>query len=244
MIIGTFNAINKIRNNIVVLILPTKFKQYYTSKKMKIVLFGDSITDMGRDRTSDFSAFSYGHGYSNVIASQLLKSNPLKYEIYNHGISGDRTVDLYARLKRDVWNVKPDVLSILVGINDVWHDLGENPNGVDIVRYEKVYRMMIEETKDRLPDLKFILAEPFVLKCTATEEKYNMLLKVKDYAKVVKRLAEEYSLHFLPLQKKLDEAAEKFGADKFLYDGIHPSLAGAGLIADEWLNLFKNKIEN
>lgn len=103
---------------------------------------------------------------------------------------------------------------------------------------------MIEETKDRLPDLKFILAEPFVLKCTATEEKYNMLLKVKDYAKVVKRLAEEYSLHFLPLQKKLDEAAEKFGADKFLYDGIHPSLAGAGLIADEWLNLFKNEVEN
>ena len=61
---------------------------------MKIVLFGDSITDMGRDRSSDLGAFSYGHGYSNVIASQLLKSNPLRYEIYNHGISGDRSVDL------------------------------------------------------------------------------------------------------------------------------------------------------
>ena len=74
---------------------------------MKIVLFGDSITDMGRDRSSDLGAFSYGHGYSNVIASQLLKSNPLRYEIYNHGISGDRSVDLYARIKRDVWNLKP-----------------------------------------------------------------------------------------------------------------------------------------
>lgn len=211
---------------------------------MKIVLFGDSITDMGRDRSSDLGAFSYGHGYSNVIASQLLKSNPLRYEIYNHGISGDRSVDLYARIKRDVWNLKPDVISILIGVNDVWHDLGENPNGVDIVRYEKVYRMIIEETKERLPDVKFILCEPFVLKGAATEEDYDMFLKVREYAKVVKLLAEEFSLHFLPLQKNLDEAAEKFGADKFLYDGVHPSLAGAGLIADAWLKLFKEEIDN
>ena len=139
-----------------------------------------------------------------------------------------------------MWNVQPNVLSILIGVNDVWHDLGENPNGVDIVRYEKVYRTIIEETKDRLPDVKFILCEPFVLKGSATEEQYADFLKVKDYAKVVKRLAEEYSLYFLPLQKILDEAAEKFGADKFLYDGVHPSLAGAGLIADAWLNLFRN----
>ena len=210
---------------------------------MKIVLFGDSITDMGRDRSSDLGAFSYGHGYSNVIASQLLKSNPLRYEIYNHGISGDRSVDLYARIKRDVWNLKPDVISILIGVNDVWHDLGENPNGVDIVRYEKVYRMIIEETKERLPDVKFILCEPFVLKGETTKEDYDMFLKVREYAKVVKLLAEEYSLHFLPLQKNLDEAAEKFGADKFLYDGVHPSLAGAGLIADAWLKLFKKEID-
>ena len=211
---------------------------------MKIVLFGDSITDMGRDRSADLGAFSYGHGYSNVIASQLLKSNPLRYEIYNHGISGDRSVDLYARIKRDVWNLKPDVISILIGINDVWHDLGENPNGVDIVRYEKVYRMIIEETKERLPNVKFILCEPFVLKGAATKEDYDMFLKVREYAKVVKLLAEEFSLHFLPLQKNLDEAAEKFGADKFLYDGVHPSLAGAGLIADAWLKLFKKEIDN
>ena len=207
---------------------------------MKIILFGDSITDMGRDRTSDMGAFSFGHGYSNIIASQLLKSNPLRYEIYNRGISGDRIVDLYARIKRDVWNIQPNVLSILIGVNDVWHDLGENPNGVDIVRYEKVYRTIIEGTKERLPDVKFILCEPFVLKGAATEEHYADFLKVKDYAKVVKRLAEEYSLYFLPLQKILDEAAEKFGADKFLYDGVHPSLAGAGLIADAWLNLFRS----
>lgn len=210
---------------------------------MKIILFGDSITDMWRDRNTDLGAFSYGHGYSNAITSQLTKENPLKYEIYNRGVSGDRSVDLYARIKKDVWNLSPDVLSILIGVNDVWHDLGENPNGVDIRRYEKAYRMIIEETKERFPDIKIILCEPFVLKGTATEEQFEQVEKVKDYARVVKQLAAEYGLFFLPLQEKLNEAAKKFGAEKFLYDGVHPSLAGAGLIADAWLKLFKEKVD-
>ena len=210
---------------------------------MKIVLWGDSITDMGRDRTSDLGAFSYGHGYSNAVAGQLTKENPLKYEIYNHGISGDRIVDLYARIKKDVWNLTPDVLSILIGVNDVWHDLGNCPNGVDIIRYEKVYRMIIEETKEKIPNVKIILCEPFVLKGEATKEKYESFSKVKEYAKVVKTLASEYNLYFLPLQKELDNEAEKFGAEKILYDGVHPSIAGARIIADEWIKLFKEAID-
>lgn len=117
---------------------------------------------MGRDRDADLCASSCGYGYPNAIAFQLIKSNPIKYEIYNRGVSGDRIVDLYARIKRDVWNVSPDVLSILIGINDIWHDLFENPNGVDVVRFEKIYRMIIEETKERLPNIKIVLCEPFV----------------------------------------------------------------------------------
>lgn len=87
------------------------------------------------------------------------------------------------------------------------------------------------------------MCEPFVLKGTATEERFKQFEKVKDYAKAAKQLAEEYGLYFLPLQERLNEAAEKFGAEKFLYDGVHPSLAGAGLIADEWLKLFKERID-
>ncbi len=209
---------------------------------MKIVLFGDSVTDAGRDRAADFYPSSYGYGYPNAIATQLIKSNPLKYEIYNRGVSGNRSVDLYARIKCDVWNVSPDVLSILIGVNDVWHDLGENPNGVDVVRFEKVYRMIIEETKTRLPNVKIIICEPFVLKGSATVENYDSFLRVKDYAKVAFNLAKEYGLYFLPLQEKLLAAAETFGAEKILYDGVHPAVAGAGIIADEWLNLFKGEI--
>ncbi|MBQ8323500.1 MAG: SGNH/GDSL hydrolase family protein [Clostridia bacterium] len=209
---------------------------------MKIVLFGDSITDAGRNRSVDYDKSSYGFGYPSFIAGELLAKDPNGYDIINRGISGNRVVDLYARIKADVWNLQPDVLSILIGINDIWHELGHG-NGVDLVRYEKIYRMLIEDTKERLPKLKIVICEPFVLEGAATKEKYAEFLEVKKYAKVAKRLAEEYGLYYLPLQETLDKAAEKYGAEKYLSDGVHPTVAGAKLIADEWLALFKKEIE-
>ena len=85
--------------------------------------------------------------------------------------------------------------------------------------------------------------EPFVLKGSATEENFDEFIKVKEYAAVVEKLAKEYGAYFLPLQKKMDEAAERLGAEYVLYDGVHPSVAGAKLIADEWLGLFYEKVD-
>lgn len=211
---------------------------------IKIVLYGDSITDMDRIREPNSGVRSYGFGYPFFIAGELFAENPNRYDIINNGISGNRVVDLYARIKRDVWNCEPDVLSILIGINDVWHDLKPNglANGVDIETYEKFYRMIIEDTVKRFPDIKIILLEPFYLKGSATAERYDFFQRVKEYAKIVKKLAGDYGLAFVELQNKFDLAAEKFGAEKYLYDGIHPDVAGAKLIADEWLKTFRNVI--
>ena len=209
---------------------------------MRILMYGDSITDAGRARENDFLLQSYGHGYVKFVAGQLLGEEPNKYEIINRGISGNRIVDLYARIKADVWNLNPDVLSILIGVNDVWHEIA-NKNGVDLDRFERMYRMMLDDTLTRFPNLKILLCEPFVLKGTATEEKYDEFLQVKEYAKVVKQIAKDYDTYFLPLQETIDKAAEKFGADKVLADGVHPAMTGAKLIADEWLKLFKAEIE-
>lgn len=211
---------------------------------MKILFFGDSITDMGRNRELNNSSdiWSYGAGYPVFVAGNLYSENPQKYEIINRGISGNRVVDLYARIKLDVWNLKPDVLSILIGINDIWHEIIQK-NGVEIDRFEKIYRIMIEDTKKALPNTKIVLCEPFVLQGSATEENFQRFSEVYKYAEVVKKLAEENGLYFLPLQNKLNEAAEKFGAEHYLYDGVHPMVAGAKLIADEWVKLFKEKIE-
>ena len=208
---------------------------------MKILFYGDSITDMGRNRECNDRAFGYGVGYVNSIASTLKYENPEAYEIINRGIGGNRIVDLYARIKADVWNHKPDLISILIGVNDVWHELyGEN--GVELNRFEKVYRMLIEDTKAQLPNVKFILCEPFVLKGTATEEKYEGFCEVKKYAAVVKKLAAEYEIPFVALQDKFDEVAKVHGGAHYLYDGVHPDVAGGKLIAEEWLKVFRKEV--
>ena len=208
---------------------------------MRILFYGDSITDMGRCREGEHPAFKMGMGYPNLVAGELAYEDPNGYEFFNRGISGNRIVDLYARIKVDVWNLQPDVLSILIGVNDVWHEI-EYENGVELDRWEKMYRTLITETLEKLPNLKIILCETFVLKGEATEGegRWEKFQGVKEYAKVAKKIAEDYGLQFVALQDKFDEAAEKNGATNYLYDGVHPAAAGAKLIANEWLKAFEN----
>lgn len=206
---------------------------------MKVLFFGDSITDMHRNRDT-MGVFSYGNGYVFFATGDLKKADP-NIEVVNRGISGNKVVDLYARVK-DVWNHQPDVLSILIGVNDVWHEISSQ-NGVEIDRFEKMYRMLIEDTLKVLPKVKIMLLEPFILKGTATELNFDKFLTVKEYAKVVKKLSEEYGLFFVPLQEAFEKGAEKNGAEKYLYDGVHPDILGARLIADCWLEVYDERVK-
>jgi len=208
----------------------------------KIVFFGDSITDAGRSKTVDFKEYSYGYGYVYDIVAEL-NTKTADTIIYNRGISGDRIVDLYARIKSDVWNLEPDVLSILVGVNDVWHEI-ESQNGVDIERFEKIYRMLLDDTIKRFPNIKIILMAPFVLHGVSTVEKFEQFEQVYEYAKVVKKIAGDYKITFIPLQDKLNSLENKFGNPHFLSDdGVHPTVAGAKVIADEWLKAYKEMVK-
>ena len=175
------------------------------------------------------------------VAGRLYEKSPVDYEIVNTGISGNRIVDLYARAKIDCWNHVPDLISILIGINDIWHEV-DRRNGVEPARFERIYRMLIEDTQARLPNTKLLLCEPFVLKGSATEAAWEQFSECHIYGEITKKLAEEYGLYFLPLQAKFDEAATKYGAENFLFDGVHPTVQGATLIACEWMKLFE-KIE-
>ena len=204
---------------------------------MKILFFGDSITDALREKNPTPYNSKFGTGFVMQIAGRLFERNPVGYEIINTGISGHRVVDLYARIKKDAWNYEPDMINILIGVNDVWHEINYQ-NGVELDRFEKVYRMLIEDTKKALPSTKIIINEPFVLKGSATEERFEEFLEVYKYAEVAARLAKEYGLYFLPLQKAFDAAAEKYGAATFLRDGVHPTVQGSVLIASEWIKLF------
>ena len=205
---------------------------------MKILFLGDSITDGLRNREENWQINRFGSGYVMQIAGRLFEKSLDGYEILNRGNSGDRVVDLYARVKKDVWNEKPDILSILVGVNSLWHEHFFQ-NGVEMERWERVYRMLIEDTKQELPNTKIILCEPFILHGEITDLNYELFSKIKEYAKVVECLAKEYGLYFLPLQDMINNAATQYGNSLILRDGVHPTVQGAVLIAKEWLKLFE-----
>ena len=162
----------------------------------------------------------------------------IKYDVINTGISGNRIVDLYARIKSGLWNHEPDVISILIGINDVWHEIARQ-DGVELDRYENIYRLLLKETKEKLPKAKIIICEPFVLCGSSTEEKFEEFLRVKDYAKVAKKLSDEFNTYFVPLQKVFDEKGALYGNNVLLKDGVHPTVKGAAILAEEWLKVFE-----
>ncbi len=207
---------------------------------MKILFQGDSITDAGRSRDNDLNI---GVGYPLLVKSSLGFELPGKYEFVNRGLGGNKIVDIYARLKYDIINLKPDVMSILVGVNDVWHEFRESPSGVDADKYFKIYDMLIEEVKSALPDIKIIIMEPFVLKASATEEKWDDFnAEVKKRAEMAKKISIKYNLPYIALQDGFDKLAKSIEASYWLADGVHPTAMGHEYIKNEWIKMFKTLI--
>lgn len=203
---------------------------------MKTILFqGDSITDAGRDKANDVHL---GFGYATLVKGTIGLDFPNKYTFINRGISGNRIVDVYTRIKNDILNLKPDIMSILIGVNDVWHEINHQ-NGVDAEKFFKIYDMLIEEIKKELPDIKIMILEPFVLKASATEENWDLFKsEVKLRAEKAKEIAKKHNLKFIPLQEKLGEAAKNAPNDYWLIDGVHPSACGHEIIKREWVKAF------
>jgi len=215
----------------------------------RIVFWGDSITDALRDRENENDKSGYtrvtGSGYVRLIESALGYDRPQEFEVLNRGISGNRIVDLYARIKADMINLEPDVVSILIGINDVGHEYSGH-NGVDAVKFEMVYDLIIQEIKEALPNVQILIMEPFILPGTTTittADKPNrwefFAAEVKLRREAAKRIAHKYGLLFVPLQDAFTQADEKTGQMGYwLGDGVHPNGAGHELIKRMWLNTF------
>ena len=199
-----------------------------------IVFQGDSITDAGRSYDNTLPANTFlGSGYVCTTAVDLAAYEPEKeWQVYNRGISGNRVVDLYARWKVDALNLRPDILSILIGVNDLWHEI-ELKNGVEVPRYDTFYRMIMDWTRKELPETKIILIEPFVLVTGSVTE--DWLDDINARREVVKKIAEDYGTLFLPAQSVFDEACKRAPASYWLQDGVHPTSWGHRLLADAWL---------
>ncbi len=213
-------------------------------KKNTILFQGDSITDGNRGRSEDPNHI-LGHGYAYIAAARLGFNHPEKnYHFINRGISGNTAPDLYARWQEDALYLMPEVISILVGINDASMEK-RAPEGMGKSKYEETLRLIISQTKELLPETRFILMEPFIMKTGNLEDSeyeklYEKLIKKQE---AVHNIVEEFSPVYVPLQKRFDDAAKIKPVDYWIWDSVHPTYSGHGLIADAWLNDTKTLFE-
>jgi len=206
-----------------------------------IILFqGDSITDSGRNKedNSNNNPRALGSGYSLLAGGALLeKYASLNLKIYNKGISGNKVYQLAERWEKDCLDIKPDILSILIGVNDIWHKLdGKYDGTVEIYRND--YIALLERTKRALPDVRLIICEPFAVPgVRAVDDKWYP--EFYSYQKAARDIAEQFGATFIPYQKIYDDAQKSAPGSYWTGDGVHPTLAGSQLMAHAWLSALK-----
>jgi len=214
-----------------------KKNKYSLFEKGNTVLFqGDSITDAGREKKKELpnSSGSFGHGYAFLAASALLNALPEKdLTIYNRGISGNKVYQLADRWQKDCIDLKPDVLSVLIGINDYWHFRdGKYDGTVEI--YENDFRKLLTSTKEKFPNIKLVICQPYaVINTRAVDETW--IEPVKTFQAAAKKIAKEFNAIWVPFQEVFDKAVKHAPATYWTADGVHPGMPGAQLMAEAWM---------
>lgn len=206
-------------------------------KKGDVILFqGDSITDAGRDRKNEGKANDarmLGRGYPHHLAGGLLETHRnLDLKIYNRGISGHKVPDLDARWQKDTLDLEPAVLSILIGVNDIWHKLNGRYDGTPEV-YRDGFAALLEKTKAALPNVQLVICEPFALRCGAVKD--DWFPEFDERRAFAKEVADGADAIWVPFQTMFDEAVNA-GTEPAYWgaDGVHPSVAGHALMAKTW----------
>ena len=206
-------------------------------KEGDVILFqGDSITDAGRDRKSEPHANNprgLGTGYPFLIAGGLLQAHAkLGLKVYNRGISGHKVPDLQNRWQKDTLDLQPAVLSILVGVNDIWHKFAGRYDGT-VADYGTGFTALLKQTREALPETTIVICEPFALRCGAVKDEW--FPEFDERRAVAKEVAKESGSLWVPFQTMFDEAiAAGTTPSYWAGDGVHPSLAGHALMAKTW----------
>lgn len=203
-------------------------------KNDRLLFIGDSITDVGRNRAD---GVSLGEGFPNLLAAQLIEKYPdHELMILNRGISGDRVIDLNNRWDEDCLALKPDVVTILVGINDVGFvvDAQPIPTTEELIQFEANYRILLKSLREKT-NAKIVLMEPFVLPYPADRVTWRDQLDPR--IQIVRHLANEFNTLLVPLDgllnaKGIASSFEEYTGD----DGVHPTLTGHKAIAEAWLS--------
>lgn len=202
----------------------------------RILFQGDSITDGNRGRNTDPNHI-LGHGYQALIGSRFGADFPDQRLVFiNRGISGNTVSDLAKRWQTDAIDLKPDILSILIGVNDLSHR-------VPAEDYEKQYDQLLADTLRALPNVQLVLCEPFGLPVgpkKANWEAYRAQILERDA--IVNRLGAKYHAPVVHFQKTFEDATNRAPADYWIWDGTHPTYAGHQLLADEWVRTVRTSL--
>jgi lysophospholipase L1-like esterase len=200
----------------------------------RILFQGDSITDGGRGRNGDPNHV-LGHSYAFLIAARYGASYPeRKLAFFNRGVSGNKGPQLAERWQKDTLDLNPTVVSILIGVNDIWHPLNDGKE-VSAEQFEAGYDKLLADTVAALPNVKLVLGEPFILPGRATSPKWESWQShLKKFQAVVEKLGKKYNAPVVRYQKMFDSAAKLAPAEYWIWDGVHPTYAGNQLMADEW----------
>ena len=206
---------------------------------MKILFQGDSVTDAGRDRSDPHDM---GNGYPRYASAMIQDSFPnTEFEFFNLGISGNRTEHLVERLEADFIEIQPDIVSILIGVNDVWHHYAFEYVETTDEQFEANYRKVLDNLKSRT-NARILLIQPFLLE-TVAPAKQELCEELARKQAIVKRLADEYADAYLPLDEVLHSMTEEEPA-YYAADGVHPTGDGACYIAEHYLHAVTPLIES
>lgn len=220
--------------------VPTADYEKFFQQGDTVLFQGDSITDAHRSRKNEQAndTAALGRGYAMLIASELLGKLPGKeLTIYNRGISGNKVYQLDERWQQDGIDLEPDVLSILIGVNDYWHMRQRRYDGTPEI-YAKDFRSLLKRTRAALPDVRLIICQPFILTETSAVDD-SWVEPFRAYQESAATIANEFGATWVPLQEAFDKALALAPAAYWAGDGVHPSMAGAELMASTWLRALK-----
>ena len=194
----------------------------------RLLFQGDSITDGNRGRGADPNHI-LGHGYCFIVAAKYGAAHPERTLLFmNRGVSGNTVLDLQARWQKDTLELKPTVLSVLIGIND-------SGKQVPLELFEATYDRLLTETKAALPAVKVVLGEPFYLPKGGHRAGDPKEADVRARQEIVARLAKKHGTALVRFQRVFDDACTRAPADYWIWDGVHPTYSGHQLMADEWV---------
>ena len=208
-------------------------------KEIHLLFTGDSITDGNRykdpDKERDLN-HQIGHSFVYVINALLGSLYPEKhFHFTNRGVSGNRAIDVYSRLDMDFLRFKPDIASFLLGIND-GPDRSHNYHPTSPKKYAQIYRLMLSEILETLPNIRLVICEPFVLDNPRLDPEFSIWNKcIHGFQEETRRIAKDYDAVFVPLQEIFDTACQIREPSYWSWDGVHPTESGHGLIARQWL---------